>query len=183
MMSLRSLGCRMSILIQGRTSWQIQPSVITSLRFRFRRYVAVQLSVPLSETSIKCNLNAIANSPLAGKNQARERGSVQKGRQLEIWSYHRHRLGKSLLLIMQQRPKPSIHSDSSCSLIYLPAEPNVFHGESHFKLELARRSVTRRHPASATLNLIWIWWHNLTYIELVCNDSQNSKKINPVSIL
>lgn len=180
MMSLRSLGCRMNILIQGWTSLQIQPS--TSLRFR--RYVVVQLLVPLDETDVKCNLNAIANSPLAGKNQARERGSVQNGRQLEIWSYHRHRLGKSLLLIMQQRPKPRIHSDSSCSLIYLPAEPNVFHGESHFKLELAWRGVTRRHPASATLNLIWIWWHNFTCIVMIaCNDSQNSKKRNPVSIL
>lgn len=39
-------------------------------------------------SDIKCNklnkLNAITNSPLVGKTEARERGSVQKGRQLEI---------------------------------------------------------------------------------------------------
>lgn len=142
------------------------------VHYQFHRYASVQLPVPPYETDIKRKLNAIPDSPLAGKTEARGRGSVQKGRQLEIWSYHRHRREKSLHLIMERRLGPRIHSDSSCSLIYLPAELNVFQRESHFKLELEWRSVTRRHQASATLNLIWIWWHNLAFIALVCNEPE-----------
>ncbi len=80
--------------------YPIQPSVITKPwlsitnstdmhRFSYRS--------PPCETDIKRKLNAIPDSPLAGKTVARGRGGVQKGRQLEIWSYHRHSRKKSPL--------------------------------------------------------------------------------------
>ncbi len=167
-MSLRSLGCWRS------TFTQFNP---VSLRSHGCPLPIPQICIgsvtgpPPCETDIKRKLNAIPDSPLAGKTEARGRGGVQKG--IDSWRSDliTDIAEKSLHLIMQRRPGPRIHSDSSCSLIYLPAELNVFQRESHFKLELEWRSVTRRHQASATLNLIG-WLHNLAFIALVCYEPE-----------